>query len=465
MFGHCFLETFKVESKYIIFAATLLIALPIGVVMAGFSTRVRESMFFLLVFFTAFDLGAVDINFISRDWYRAPTRGVEISVLDFFAWVLILGTFLSRVSGSSKQKPRGRVIGFVPFLVYAVYATFSLFWSEPLLFSLMEWTKIVRSLLIFLAALCFVQGRRELLIFAAALACGVIYEGGVCFQQRYIQGIHRLPGSLGHPNNVAYFCNIATPLLLVFGLTEAIPKRLRRLCLIATASGVLCVLMTISRTGLAVLVVVMVGTYVFSGALRLNAKSCIGAILAVLVFSGALYKASDSLLGRFNSRDAEVSERQSYYVIAHAIVSDHPFGVGLNNWSYVVSRGYCEAFYGSGCAHAFPGTNHEPHENKYIAAHTIYGLTLAELGWLGLFLLMLMWGRWLLMAAQLARWRVSQLSTRFAIGMVFAQFGNMGEASTEFVFRTQNVTFLFHVSVGTLAGMYAAARRQRAQRP
>src|SRR5215204_5558273 len=64
-----------------------------GVVAACLSHRVRDIFFFLLVTLSAVTQ-RLDVNFVSRDWYRGTTRGFEFSLVDVFAISLFVGSFL-----------------------------------------------------------------------------------------------------------------------------------------------------------------------------------------------------------------------------------------------------------------------------------------------------------------------------------------------------------------------------------
>ena len=83
------------EDKYIIFMFGTFIFVPIGIAFARSNTRILNLVFIALVFGTTQPetfLGLpTDINFLSREWYRGSTRGIEISYLDLLALILLFG--------------------------------------------------------------------------------------------------------------------------------------------------------------------------------------------------------------------------------------------------------------------------------------------------------------------------------------------------------------------------------------
>ena len=60
------------ELKYIEAAVLLLVLTFCGVIATCISTRIRDAFFFLLVTMSCVT-ERVDVNFVSRDWYRGTT--------------------------------------------------------------------------------------------------------------------------------------------------------------------------------------------------------------------------------------------------------------------------------------------------------------------------------------------------------------------------------------------------------
>src|SRR5581483_11090380 len=88
-------------------------------------------------------------------------------------------------------------------VVYFVYAGFSVAISEPQLYGLFELSKILRSIILFVAVALYVRSERELCILVAGLGCAICYEGALSVKQHYLGGEYRVTGSLDHPNSLS----------------------------------------------------------------------------------------------------------------------------------------------------------------------------------------------------------------------------------------------------------------------
>src|SRR5207302_9533263 len=182
------------------------VAISGGVVATCLSQRARAASFFLLILSSAFT-DRVDVNFVTRYWYRAATRGFEFSLVDILAISLLISSLLLPRPGHRRwfwPASLGAII------VYFLYCCFSVAISEPKLFGLFELSKIVRGIIVFLAAALFVQTERELAILVFALCCAICLEGVLVLKHHYLNGIYRAPGSFSHPNSFSmYLCLVA----------------------------------------------------------------------------------------------------------------------------------------------------------------------------------------------------------------------------------------------------------------
>ena len=70
-----------------------------------------------------------------------------------------------------------------------LYACFSVAISDPKLFGLFELSKMLRGMIVFLAAALFVRSERELRMLVVALACAVCWQGLLGLYQRYHDGV------------------------------------------------------------------------------------------------------------------------------------------------------------------------------------------------------------------------------------------------------------------------------------
>src|SRR6185295_12594351 len=149
--------------------------------------------------------------------------------------------------------------------------------------------------------------------------------------------------------------------------------------------------------------------------------------------------------------------------LAKVIVEDRFFGVGLNNWSYWVSKKY-------GAMVDRPYDDYddlqeaEPDDDAvagYIWAapsHNLAALTVGELGVPGLALMALLWMRWFQMGVRFLFKRNPEAMHRLGVGIFFGLCGIFLHSLTEWTFRQTHIFLTFNILIGTLASLCYAKR-------
>src|SRR5678810_71264 len=70
-----------------------------GMVVACVSRRIRDLFFVMLVFLSPL-IERLDLNYVSREWYRGTSRGFEITIPDILAISLLVSAlFVPRKDG------------------------------------------------------------------------------------------------------------------------------------------------------------------------------------------------------------------------------------------------------------------------------------------------------------------------------------------------------------------------------
>jgi O-antigen ligase len=448
---------------------TLLVLAVLGsVTLLCMSHRARDVALFLIMGTLVIN-EKFSINFFSKWWYRGSTRGLEVTLEDILAISLLISSILFPKKGRPRWRwPAG--MGFMLlFLFYACAATLAI---EPRAFSIFELTKIARGL-IFLAAFAMaVRSERELGICVLALACATCLEGGLVVRQRWMYALDRVAGSLGHPNSLSMYLCMVGP-ILVAALNSTLPRLIRWTCACALASAGLAIILTVSRAGVPTFALVVVAATAWTMSWRITLKKV--AVFTVVATGVGLvgFKYWGLLKERFNDSslseeylDTRTVDSRGYYLrLARLIVEDRFFGVGLNNWSYAVSKKY-------GAMMKTPYADYDwiPDDlnndedmllNFAAPAHNLGALTLGELGLPGLILFLLVWVRWLQMGASFL-WRRKRTTMHvLAIGIFFGMVGVFLQSITEWIFRQTAIYLMFHALIGTLATMYAARRLER----
>lgn len=460
-------------TKDIIGIALLLFAVPASVVVCCFSQRARDAAFFLML--TLAPLAhRFDMNFLSHYWYRGTTRGLEISVMDVLAIGVLAGSVLFPRSG---EKRWFWPASFGLMILFFVYACGNVISADPKIYGLFELSKMFRGLIFFLAAAMFIRGERELSILVLALACAVCFEGALALKERLLGGIYRAAGTLNDPNSLSmYVCTVAP--IFVAAATSTVPKLVRWFSTLAIAATLVTVVLTLSRAGIPIFAFIMLGAAAFCVSWRLTPKKIATIALVTLAVGTLLGRQAYLLEARWSHdslekeyKDPNKFESRGYFLrLAGIILDDRPFsGVGLNNWSYWVSKKYGEQL----------GTPYEDYDDLTYApskqalpafhyaapAHCLAALTVGELGWPGLLIFFgLVWPRWFQMGASFLRPRTAEATRRLGVGLFFCTVGIFLQSVTEWVYRQEQIFITFHILIGALAALYWL-KRQESKRP
>ena len=443
-----------------------LVAIP-GAMAAACSARVRDIFFFAMVSL-AVVAERMEVNFFSEAWYRGTTRGLEVTLIELLAFALLLGCWFGRGLGGRPFWPGS--LGFL--LLYFAYACVSVLFSQPRIFGAFELSKILASILIFLASAAYVRSRREWTLLVVALGCAVGFEGIWALKQHFIMHLPRVAGTLDHANSLSmYFC-LTVPLLVAVAFSGW-SRGLRAFCGICSLAACAGLILTLSRAGIPVFAAVVAGAILACASWRLTPRRI--AIRTILVLGViAMVATCWTQMGRRYSEssleeeyfDPAVDGRGVYLRLSAAIVRDHFLGIGLNNWSYEVSR-----MYGPRIGYRFEdydfltsvyGTSDDKQfADSYLAApaHNLAALTLGELGIPGLFIFVLLWARWLSMAAPFLLLPRGEPMRAMGVGLLFCILGIFGQSLTEWVYRQTPILFTFYILLGALASL-AHARRQ-----
>jgi hypothetical protein len=395
------------ENKHIIFLLCALLGVPLGIVACLVRPALTRWVVMLMVWATCEPM-KVGINFVSREFYRANTRGFEVTLADLGALVLVgfmlakrreyplrwsppltVPTLLYLLVGLVSWTLAGSSLPVPPEAVRVPYERF-----EVGLYPLFELFKIVRGYLLFWVIVNYVRSESAARDLLWGIAAAVLYMGYLTLASRYLHGVHRVQATLGHPNSLATYMAMLGSFSFAFVLFSR--KWLSSLfwgflALLSTVG----VLLTISRGGLAAL---LTGVWINAMALfprHLNLKNMALLLLAVLLGGALLAVAMDTLSGRFvGEQDAagDMAYRGKYNDQAKLMARDHVFGIGLGNFSALSWARYAERV--------------DPDLPPGTPAHNNWYLTLGETGWPGVIALGLFWARYfLLLIPFYVRWQ------------------------------------------------------------
>jgi hypothetical protein len=445
-----------------------------GVVLNTLSYRLRDLFFFLIVTLSSVT-EYLDVNFWSLDWYRGTTCGFEVSLVDTISLSLLISMLL-RPRPGEKRWFWPASLGWM--IIYFLFASFCVALADPKIFGMFELSKMLRGLVMFLAAAMYLRSERELRIFIFALGVVVCYQGLSAITERYYYGVVRVYGTVDDSNSLSMYFLTTAPVFVAV-ITSKVSKYLKLLGAAAIGLAFIGVILTISRTGLIAIMITLFGAAIATISYRITLRKTLITLLVMLGIGGALGKAWKTVGARFagdsliNEYSAKHVQNRGYYIrIALAIAKDSWFGVGPNNWSYWVSNKYGPRM----GYHFVPylGTEHKPSQKvppgrdiddpQAAPAHSLAALTVGEMGFGGLALLTVLWLRWLLMGASFLWPRTSDPMRRIGVGIFFGMCGTLFQSLTEWVFHQTPIFFTFNILLGVLASLIYMRKCERRAR-
>ena len=436
--------------KWLVFGFTLIVGVPLMALTGAMWPKMRSWLLSLLIATPV--LGSnTSVNFVSMELYRGPDRGFEVTLTDLVTLGLAL-SLMGHKSGRIKWLPRNSLWAGLLFLMCLVSAVTA---PVPLYAGFTLW-KMVRMFLIFWTVVNVLRTGTEL----HAVWRGLVWMAFIMLfwvvKQRYIQGYYRAPGPFDHSNTIPPYLNPIIPVLLIWALVEPRLGQLRRtLTLVAAFALLFAVQSTFSRAGLALAALGVLGAL---GVANLRAPSQRTAAVTAVVLLGMLLaslKTAPRIIERFlNAPPSSEAARDEFNHAASMMTSDHTFGVGLNQFSHVltVSPRYNE--------HITVMAN----EEQAGVCHHIYWLTAAELGVPGLALFLLVIARFW-RPAFWGFWRGRTLEAMLLGGFAMGHLALHVAGLLEWAFRITPVMIQYALSCGIIVALYDRVRAARAAPP
>jgi len=390
----------------------------------------------------------VDINFVSMESYRGDTRGFEFGVTD---WMLIaLIATMARSPRWRRERLQLLPPNSGPLLAYLGVALLSLAFAYVPLYAGFGLSKLVRAVAVYWVAFNYLRSERDLRFLILVLVAMVGVQFSLVLWQR-ATGLYRAVGSTPHPNTLAVYVNFMNMVFLAFVLGEKRRSLHTWAAWAGLVMGTVIVLATFSRgalltMGLGFAIVVALSLWDRPRA----SKFTIIAMMAVVAMVGAV-KVAPSVIKRFETAPVESGlSRQQANGAALAMARDHLFGVGLNNYSYVVNNTAYSSYI--------------PFESDRGIVHNVYLLHASELGWLGLATFLLVVARFLWLAISFILRRRDDITSSMAIGIFAGMVALWTQSLLEWLFRQTYVTVEFFLLAGLLAALPRVARRIRLER-
>jgi hypothetical protein len=424
--------------KYFVFFLVFIFGVPLMAYVAYISPKIRGLLLTALLFSTALgDLA--NINFISMENYRGPDRGFEVNLTDLFTLSLI-AVILVGYPSKVRWFPYNSMWMFAFFVIACISATVA-----PLkLLAAFTLFKLVKAYILYWCIVNTFRTGVSLKYFWLSLVSIGAFITVIAIKQKYVDGIYRIPGPFDHSNTIPLYINMLMPILLIWGLADKAMKKWEVNASILLALGmVFAVVATSSRAGQAFAGISLLTTLAVANYRAKSLRvSAISVLLLMLIFIGSI-KAADTIIHRVKS--APISSemaRDEFNIAADKMAHDNIFGVGLNNFSHVLT--------------ITPKYNEHievmKNEEQAGVAHHIYLLTAAEMGYAGLLVFLVIIARFVFIAFRFFRSSKSiEGSLAFGIGLGFCALHASG--FLEWALRITPVTYMFTIICGVLVSI------------
>ena len=355
------------ELKYVIFFSVLLIGVPFNYVMARKFVHYEKFLWFLLLFFTA---NMIDINFVSMETYRGTAKGFEIGMVD-----IVVYSMLAIIIGRRDEYPLKVPPGTFLYSLYFFFSLLSIINSDVMVYSFFEIWKMIRMYIFFFVVYNMIRKFEEFNDIMLIISFVTIFITFVVLKQKYLLGIFQTYGPFPHQNSLVMYMIVFGSLLLGYLLNNSNIKLYYWLAVFGAAA--IDIISTLSRGGMALFALSISIIFLFSYSNKMSLRKLGITLLFIVLGTGVLYKASDTILERFDTAPTEsLDVRIVLAIAAQNMANDKFFGVGLNNFGLKINPPY-------------PYGNHIPRKDDYEKGglvETIYLMIAAETGWHNLFI-------------------------------------------------------------------------------
>jgi O-antigen ligase len=380
-----------------------------------------------------FFLDAAHLQVAVVSWALWPGffRGVEFSAID----VIALSLYLS-LPHARNSVPFRFAMGAYFFAV--LLSIFQAGVQEATFFYLIQLARVF-FLIAVISKAC--ADERVAPAILNGMAIGICLEACIVIWQRFALGQFQADGTFLHQNSLGmaiHFVVFPFLAMLLAGKRGWQPR-------LVPVAGIIIALLTVSRATLGLAIFGYVALFLISALRKWSSRKGGLAIAGVITVVCLAPIGFSSLEARFAAHpfSADYDERAAFESAAASMLSDHPMGVGANNYVVVANmRGYNER------AGVIPTPS-----SLGATVHNMYFLVAAETGYLGLvtFLLLLLRP---LVVAFVSGWRDRQdLRGDILLGLGVSLLMVYLHSLYEWVFVTYYSEYLFAIETGLIAGL------------
>lgn len=420
----------------------LLILLSIPVLIAWLRRYPRHRKWaFLGVGVLPFTISALNLDAAFVTWPAWPgyAKGIVVSLLDTLAIAILV----------TSRAPFRKLPFLLIFLAYLFAVALSITVSSLPMSSVFYVFQVGRVLLVFAAVASFAGDPRAIRWLSFGLALGAIFQAIVTLEQR-LSGVVQAAGTMGHQNLLGLMLHFVTlPLLALLLAGER-----NKLIMAGVLAALVAVALGASRGTVGFVAIGVALLFMLSLARRPTTHKWKMVGLAFLALAIVAPIAMTSFQERFTIRpvnEGSDEERLAFERAAKSMWSDHPMGVGANQYVLVAnSQGYS--------ARAGVIWNWA---SRSANVHNMYLLAAAETGWPGFItfiaLLLIPTVRGLAFAFRNRRGARGEIV--LGASVTFLILGLHG--LYEWVFVVYHAQYVFAIALGIVAGSIRQSNVER----
>lgn len=380
-----------------------------------------------------FILDAAHLQVAIVSWALWPgfVRGIEISAID----VIALSIYLSL--------PRGK--RSVPFLftmaAYFCAVLLSVFQAGVPEATVFYMVQLARVFFLFAVITRACADQRVPPAILNGMAIGICLEACVVIWQRFGLGQFQADGTFLHQNSLGmttHFVVFPFFAMLMAGRRGWQPR-------LVPIAGTIIALFTVSRATFGLAILGYVGLFFISALRKWNARKgrlAIAGVTIILTLAPIGYLSLETRFAAIPS-SSDYDERAAFESAAGSILSDHPMGVGANNYVVVANvRGYNER------AGVIPTV-----ASLGATVHNMYFLVAAETGYFGLVTFLLLLLRPLALAFVSGWHHREDLRGDILLGLGVSLLMVYLHSLYEWIFVTYYSEYLFGIEIGLIAGL------------
>jgi O-antigen ligase len=359
-------------------------------------------------------------------------EGAEVSILDIL--VLALYLILPR-----DRHPLPFRLSMGLYFIAVLLSTFRAQVPETALFY--NW-QLARIFLVYSIAAKACSDSQISSALLKGMAVGLLVQAGVVIWQRFGLGIFRTPGTLSQENLLGMMSEFV--LFPFFALLVA--GRGGLLSILVTLAGCIVSVLTVSRAAIVLAGIGFLITFLLFAFRNWTPRKILIWLIGGVVLLAATPLAVSSLEERGITFSSDF-ERTILQNEAESMLSDHPFGVGANQYVVVANEGYRQQ------ASLYRSQIGLGSTVYYVIVHNVYALVAAETGYLGLVTFVLLLARPLFIAFRCG-WRNRRDSRGdLLLGIGVALLMIYIHCYFEWVFLTFEPQYMFALELGLVAGL------------